>query len=84
MIKQSKNRVISEYEGVRNKSFAEIQMTAGLLHRLNSSASNLARALSSSLNGTQLSFVAIQAKVNVTKTIGMCFLCVAKQNRNGK
>jgi hypothetical protein len=46
-------------------------MTAGLLHRLNSSASNLARALSSSLNGTQLSFIAIQAKVNVTKTIGM-------------
>ena len=60
MIKQSKNRVMSESEGVRNKSFSEIQMTAGLLHRLKSSASNLARALSSSLNGTQIPFVAIQ------------------------
>ncbi|KAJ6762589.1 TWO-COMPONENT HISTIDINE KINASE [Salix purpurea] len=66
MIKQSKNRVRSESEGVRNKSFSEIQMTAGLLHRLNSSASNLARALSSYLNGTQLSFVAIQDKVAPT------------------
>ncbi|CAK7340560.1 unnamed protein product [Dovyalis caffra] len=66
MIKQSKNRVMSESVGVRNKSFSEIQMTAGLLHHLNSSASNLARALSSSLNGTQLSFAAIQDKVAPT------------------
>ncbi|XP_002515291.2 histidine kinase CKI1 [Ricinus communis] len=42
---------------------SEIENTAKLLHPLNSSATNLARILSSSLNGSTLSQLAIQNKV---------------------
>ncbi|CAK9135530.1 unnamed protein product [Ilex paraguariensis] len=48
---------------IRNKTFSQVETTARLLPPFNLSASNLARALSSSLNGTDLSFPAIQTKV---------------------
>lgn len=48
----------------RNKSLSEIETTAKFLLPLNSSASNLARALSSSLNGALLPFATIKTKVS--------------------
>lgn len=63
MTKQIDRSVKLESIEVRNRSFSEVETTARLLLPLNSSASNLARALSSSLNGTELSFQAIQTKV---------------------
>ncbi|KAM3378003.1 histidine kinase CKI1 [Capsicum galapagoense] len=50
-------------EQLRNKTFAQIENTANMVLPLNSSASNLARYLSSSLNGTQLTFTTIQTEV---------------------
>ncbi|KAL5786732.1 hypothetical protein ACOSQ2_009124 [Xanthoceras sorbifolium] len=63
MTKQTEQETIWESYGVRNNSFSEIETTARLLLPLNSSAINLARSLSSFLNGTELSFAAIGAKV---------------------
>ncbi|KAK2639169.1 hypothetical protein Ddye_026964 [Dipteronia dyeriana] len=63
MTKQTEQETLWESYGVRNHSFSEIERTARLLLPLNSSAINLARSLSSSLNGTELSFAAIGAKV---------------------
>ncbi|KAJ4850639.1 hypothetical protein Tsubulata_023974 [Turnera subulata] len=63
MITQTKNHVAVESYQLLNKTLSKIETTAGLLYPLNSSASNLARGLSSSLNGTHLSFAAIQMKV---------------------
>lgn len=57
------HEIKQEASGVLNNSFSEIETTARLLLPLNSSAFNLARSLSSYLNGTELSFDTIQTKV---------------------
>ncbi|KAI9187107.1 hypothetical protein LWI28_024442 [Acer negundo] len=63
MTKQTEQETLLESYGVRNHSFSEIESTARLLLPLNSSAINLARSLSSFLNGTELSFATIGDKV---------------------
>lgn len=45
---------------------SEIENVSKLLQPMNSTATNLARVLSSSLNGIELSFSKIETKVNVT------------------
>ncbi|GAV87479.1 Response_reg domain-containing protein/HisKA domain-containing protein/HATPase_c domain-containing protein, partial [Cephalotus follicularis] len=52
-----------EAHAVRNKSLSEIETTSRLLPTFNTSAINLARSLSSFLNGTELSFTTIQTRV---------------------
>ncbi|XP_050225111.1 histidine kinase CKI1-like isoform X2 [Mercurialis annua] len=66
MSKEMKDRVLLEADKVHENSFSKIQMTAALLYYLNSSATELARALSSYLDGTQLSFSEIESKVAPT------------------
>ncbi|KAA8549091.1 hypothetical protein F0562_000775 [Nyssa sinensis] len=48
---------------VRQEILSEIENTAKLILPMNSSATNLARVLSSSLNGTELSFSEIETRV---------------------
>lgn len=57
------HHIKQELNGVQNNSFSEIDTTAKMLLPLNSSAINLARSLSSSLNATELRFDTIEAKV---------------------
>lgn len=64
MKNQSERHVNMLSEQLRNKTFSQIEHTANMFLPLNYSASSLARGLSSSLNGTQLPFTAIQSKVN--------------------
>ncbi|WCJ25477.1 Signal transduction histidine kinase [Euphorbia peplus] len=54
-----------EWESIKNRenSISEIRMTAQLLSHINESAPSLTRALSSTMNGTQLSFDEIVTKV---------------------
>ncbi|XP_052170489.1 histidine kinase CKI1-like [Diospyros lotus] len=63
MTKQNEHWLTWKSNDLRNKYFKEIENTAKLLPPLNSSVLNLARALGSSLNGTDLSFQAIQTEV---------------------
>ncbi|KAJ7973279.1 Histidine kinase CKI1 [Quillaja saponaria] len=61
--KETEENVALESYGFHNRSLSGIEAIGKLLSPLNSSAINLARTLSSSLNGTELSFLAIQTKV---------------------
>ncbi|WCJ25986.1 Histidine kinase CKI1 [Euphorbia peplus] len=63
MTKQTKNLLELESNKNQENSVMEIFKTAELLNHINSSASGLARALSSDMNGTRLSFRAIETKV---------------------
>lgn len=63
--KIEKSITLNSYDA-QNKIFSGIESTAKMLPALNSSAMNLARALSSSLNGTQLTFVTITKMVTDT------------------
>ncbi|CAL5402062.1 unnamed protein product [Camellia sinensis] len=71
MTQQIEHLVTLQSNELRNRSFSEIETTARLLLPLNSSASNLARALSSSLNRTELSFQAIQTKIAPTLLLAL-------------
>lgn len=57
-------RMLLESKQALKKSFSGIDTTAKLLSPLNPSAVNLARSLSSSLNGTELNFATIQTRVS--------------------
>ncbi|XP_021283433.1 histidine kinase CKI1-like isoform X2 [Herrania umbratica] len=63
LTKQTRNSVMSDSYVQGEKSFLGIEATSRLLLPLNTSALNLARSLSSILNGTELPFVAIQTKI---------------------
>ncbi|KAL3538260.1 hypothetical protein ACH5RR_001626 [Cinchona calisaya] len=63
LINQTGSNLRSEVDEVYNKTISEIENSAKMLLPLNSSALNLARALSISLNGTEISFSIIQAKI---------------------
>ena len=65
MIKLTEESITAESLETRNNSSFRIETTAKLLVPLNSSTMNFARALSSSLNGTELSNGVIQAKASV-------------------
>ena len=65
MNKQSEESITAESRQLEKASTLGIETTAKLLVPLNSSAMNFARALSSSLNGTELStFDVIREKVS--------------------
>lgn len=70
MTKKIERRMLLESKQALHKSFSGIDTTAKLLSPLNPSAVNLARSLSSSLNGTELNFTTIQTRVSVySKTV---------------
>lgn len=70
MTKKIEQRMLLESKQALNKSFSGIDTTAKLLSPLNPSAVNLARSLSFSLNGTELNFTTIQARVSAySKTV---------------
>ena len=65
MIKLTEESVTAESLESRNNSSLRIETAAKLLVPLNSSTMNFARALSLSLNGTEISYGVIQAKASV-------------------
>lgn len=67
LIMQFDSNLASQAEELRNKTVSEVENAAKMLLPLNSSALNLARTLSTSLNGTGLMFSIIQAKVSKHK-----------------
>lgn len=64
---QLESNLIYKLNDDRSKTFKEIQDCADLLKPLNSSTSSLARALSSSLNGTEITFSIVETKVKFLK-----------------
>lgn len=67
MIKHVERHIASSSNYFRSELQFEIAETSKFLHPLNSSATNLARVLGSSLNGTQLSFSQFETLV--------CIMC---------
>lgn len=68
--KQTEESIIAwESSKIQESSSLGIEMTAKLLSPLNSSAMNLASALSSSLNETELSFDTIKEKVSAKVSV---------------
>ncbi|KAM2625790.1 hypothetical protein TB1_032605 [Malus domestica] len=63
MTKRIEHRILFESHEALNRSFSSIDSTSKLLTPLNPSAVNLARSLTSSLNGTELNFTTIQTTV---------------------
>ncbi|KAM2713001.1 hypothetical protein EV1_032932 [Malus domestica] len=63
MTKRIEHRILFESHEALNRSFSSIDSTSKLLTPLNPSAFNLARSLTSSLNGTELNFTTIQTTV---------------------
>ncbi|TQD74897.1 hypothetical protein C1H46_039570 [Malus baccata] len=66
MTKRIEHRILFESHEALNRSFSSIDSTSKLLTPLNPSAVNLARSLTSSLNGTELNFTTIQTTVAPT------------------
>ncbi|GLT37955.1 hypothetical protein SLA2020_122340 [Shorea laevis] len=66
MTKETESSIGWNLDRVNNRLFLGIQETARLLLHLNSSALNLARSLSSIVNGTELSFAALEKKIAPT------------------
>ena len=65
MIKQAKNHLDFNSHVVQSGLLSEIENIAKLLHPINSSAINLARVVSSSINGSILSSYDVKNKVCV-------------------
>lgn len=63
LTKKLERNLVLEYNEIRGKTFSDIQHFEKLLTPVNSSATNLARVLSSSLKGKQITFSVIQRKV---------------------
>ncbi|XP_021821290.1 histidine kinase CKI1-like [Prunus avium] len=74
MTKKIERRMLLESKQALHKSFSGIDTTAKLLSPLNPSAVNLARSLSSSLNGTELNFTTIQTRVAPTLFLALSMI----------